>query len=159
MRRAHQISVSIFMEETAALGVTTTQYGAMFVLKARGRLDQTSLSQLIGIDRSTTALVVRKLAERGYVDPISDPKDRRRKSLTLTPLGNEVLEALKAPAQRASEQALSVFTAPEQKTLLRLLKVFVDSFNYEARAPIIADDDQKIQSRRVKRQRERRKVK
>ena len=58
LRRAHQISVALFMEESAGLGLTTTQYGTMVVLRARGSLDQVGIATLVGIDRSTTALVV-----------------------------------------------------------------------------------------------------
>ena len=67
LRRAHQISVALFLEEAAGLGLTTTQYGAMVVLRARGSLDQVGIATLVGIDRSTTALVVSKLEDAGYV--------------------------------------------------------------------------------------------
>jgi hypothetical protein len=35
IRRAHQIAVSVFLEETAELGVTSTQYGILHVLEQR----------------------------------------------------------------------------------------------------------------------------
>ena len=37
IRRAHQIAVSMFLEETGALGITNRQYGIMLVLRHRAR--------------------------------------------------------------------------------------------------------------------------
>ena len=40
LRRAHQISVSLFMEESAAFNVTATQYGVLVILQCCENLDQ-----------------------------------------------------------------------------------------------------------------------
>lgn len=148
IRRAHQISVSLFMRETAALGITSTQYGALYVLKMRKRLDQIGLAQLVGIDRSTAALVVSKLEEAGYIKREADPDDRRRKLLVLTRRGRAMLDEMAEPARRAQEHALSVFSPAEQATFLTLLQTFVCAFNEETRAPIVAQPDGKTARRR-----------
>jgi hypothetical protein len=44
IRRVHQIAVSLFIEETGKLGVTNRQYGILFVLKHRPRVDQISVA-------------------------------------------------------------------------------------------------------------------
>ena len=44
LRRAHQISAALFLEEATGLALTTTQYGALVVLRARGSLDQVDAS-------------------------------------------------------------------------------------------------------------------
>lgn len=141
MRRAHQITVSLFLMEAAALGVTTTQFGAMVVLRAHRGLDQVGLAKLVGIDRSTAALVVGKLETAGYVASESDPADRRRKVLVLTAAGHAALDRLAEPARRARERALSPFTEEEATIFLDLLERFVDSLNGDARAPIHAHDE------------------
>ena len=40
IRRAQQIAVSLFLEETGELGITNTQYGILMVLKDRPGIDQ-----------------------------------------------------------------------------------------------------------------------
>ncbi len=40
LRRAHQISVSLFMEESAEFNITTTQYGVLVILRCFEDLDQ-----------------------------------------------------------------------------------------------------------------------
>jgi MarR family transcriptional regulator, lower aerobic nicotinate degradation pathway regulator len=136
IRRAHQIAVSIFLEETADYGVTTTQYGALVVLRAIPNLDQVSLSRLVGIDRSTTALVVSKLTASGYLRQATDPKDKRRKMLVLTKSGHDVLRRITVPAEQARTRLLSVFRPHEAQYFLDLLERLVGSFNAETRAPI-----------------------
>ena len=136
LRRAHQIASGLFLEEAAGLNLTTTQYGAMVVLRARGSLDQVGIATLVGIDRSTTALVVGKLEEAGYIERRDDAIDKRRKIITLSPAGHKVLERVAEPAQRARERALQPFSAKDAAKFLALLERFVNAFNEETRAPI-----------------------
>src|SRR5258708_17582135 len=49
IRRAQQIAVSLFLEETGELGITNTQYGILTVLKDRPGLDQISLAKALEI--------------------------------------------------------------------------------------------------------------
>jgi DNA-binding MarR family transcriptional regulator len=140
LRRAHQITVSMFMEQTSGHGVTTTQYGVLVILRAFEGLDQISLSKKVGLDRSTTGLVIKKLEHDGLVVRIEDPEDRRRKIIVLTAKGERKLESLRPAAARAQETALSAFSQEEGEQFLRLLEKFVSRFNHETRAPIIADE-------------------
>lgn len=149
LRRAHQISAALFLEETAGLRLTTTQYGAMVVLRARGSLDQVGIATLVGIDRSTTALVVSKLEEAGYIERRDDAVDKRRKIITLSPAGHEVLDQASAPAERARQRVLSAFSAKEAAQFLGLLEQFVEAFNEQTRAPIKAEPSEKRARRTV----------
>lgn len=140
LRRAHQISVSLFMEEAGKYdATTTTQYGILVILRSCEGLDQISLSKKVGLDRSTTGLVVKKLEDEGLVVRIDDPKDRRRKIIVLTARGERKLEMLKVPAASAQENALSVFEPDEARQFLALLEKFVQHFNAETRAPITGE--------------------
>lgn len=140
IRRAHQITVSLFMEEASVLGATTTQYGVMTILRSRSGVDQIGLAKMVGLDRSTTALVVTKLEADGYLERRIDPADRRRRELVLTPAGLEMLQRLEGPAHRAQERALSVFSEHEATQFVKLLDKFVQAFNDVTRAPIAAAD-------------------
>jgi MarR family transcriptional regulator, lower aerobic nicotinate degradation pathway regulator len=137
LRRAHQISVSLFMEEAGKqLGTTTTQYGILVILRSCEGLDQIGLSKKVGLDRSTTGLVIKKLEVEGLIVRVEDPKDNRRKIIVLTARGERKLESLSAPAARAQEIALSAFEPDEAEQFLVLLEKFVHRFNGVTRAPI-----------------------
>jgi MarR family transcriptional regulator, lower aerobic nicotinate degradation pathway regulator len=136
LRRAHQIAVALFLEETGDRKVTTSQYGALFVLAQVEGLDLAGLGRRLGMDRSTSALVVSKLQAAGWVAMATNPNDRRRKALKLTPAGQAMLDDLAGPAHEARERLLSPFTPEEAETFLRLLERFVAAFNGSIRTPI-----------------------
>ncbi len=136
IRRAHQIAVSIFLEETGELGITNRQYGILLVLKQRSGIDQISVAKLLGLDRSTTGMVLKNLEETGLVERAVGARDRRRRSLQLTRAGEKMLERLAEPARRAQGRVLSAFTAPERAQFLALLDKLLRKFNDSTRVPI-----------------------
>jgi len=134
IRRAHQISVSLFLEETGALGITNRQYGIMLVLRHQPGIDQITVAKLLGLDRSTTGMVLTKLEDAGLVGRVVGD-DRRKRSLKLTPTGERMLKRLAEPARRAQERVLSAFSPREQETFLDLLDKFARAFNDTTRVP------------------------
>ena len=136
IRRVHQIAVSLFVEETGKLGVTNRQYGILFVLKHRPRIDQISVANLLGLDRSTTGIVLKKLEGNGLVVRSMGVHDRRRHSLQLTRSGERLLSQLVEPARRAQARVLSAFTPREQTLFLQLLDKFTREFNESTRVPL-----------------------
>jgi DNA-binding MarR family transcriptional regulator len=136
IRRAHQIAVSLFLEETGELGITNRQYGILFALKHRPGIDQISVARLLGLDRSTTGMVIKTLEQAGLVGRGVGVRDRRRSSLALTRAGERMLERLAEPAQRAQARALSAFTPAERAQFLALLDKFIRKFNDSTRVPL-----------------------
>lgn len=126
LRRALQISSALFMEETAPLNITTTQFGMLMILSVREPIDQVGIAKLLKLDRSTTGLVVRNLEERGLIERVTDPDDRRRRVLRLTDAGLKMLAALEGPAKAVHGRGLSIFTAEEAQTFVSLLTRFVN---------------------------------
>src|SRR4030081_2886209 len=106
IRRAHQIAVSLFLEETGELGITNRQYGILFALKQKPGIDQISVARILGLDRSTTGMVIKKLEQAGLVGRDVGAAARRRVSLRLTRAGERMLERLVLPAQRAQARVL-----------------------------------------------------
>src|SRR5499433_3216241 len=139
IRRVHQIAVALFIEETGKLGVTNRQYGILFVLQHRPGIDQISVANLLGLDRSTTGMVLKKLEHDGVVVRSVGAHDRRRHSLQLTRSGEKLLSQLAEPAQKAQARALSAFTPREQALFLQLLDKFTRAFNGSTRVPLDPD--------------------
>jgi DNA-binding MarR family transcriptional regulator len=135
IRRAHQISVSLFLEETGALGITNRQYGIMLVLKHQPGIDQITVAKLLGLDRSTTGMVLNTLEKAGLVGRVVGWDDRRKRSLKLTGGGERMLKALAGPARRAQERVLSAFSPQEREVFLDLLQKFAQRFNDTTRVP------------------------
>lgn len=136
IRRAHQIATAVFLDETAELGITTTQFGILFLLAQRSRIDQVTVARLLGLDRSTTGMVLRTLENAGYVARVVEPTDKRRRSLELTPAGAELLDRLEGPAGRAVERLLAPLSPEERPLLLALLAKLTEAFNSTSRVPL-----------------------
>jgi MarR family transcriptional regulator, lower aerobic nicotinate degradation pathway regulator len=138
LRRAHQIAVSLFMEETGELRVTTTQFGILHLLKHSPGLDQISVAKLLGLDRSTTGMVLKTMERAGLIGRSVGSRDRRKRSLALTPAGETMLKRLKEPARRTVARQLSALTPRERKLFLQMLDKFTRTFNESTRVPLEA---------------------
>jgi len=136
IRRANQIAVALFLEETGALGITNSQYGILLVLKHHPGIDQISVAKVLGLDRSTTGMVLDKLEKAGLIGRSIGTHDKRRRTLALTRAGERMLERLAEPARRAQAHVLSAFTAQERAEFIRLLDKFVAKFNDTTRVPL-----------------------
>ncbi len=136
IRRANQIAVSLFLEETGPLGITNSQYGILLVLKHHPGIDQISVAKVLGLDRSTTGMVLDKLEKGGLIGRSIGAHDKRRRTLSLTKAGERMLDRLAEPARRAQAHVLSAFSAQERTEFIRLLDKFVAKFNDTTRVPL-----------------------
>jgi DNA-binding MarR family transcriptional regulator len=139
IRRAHQIAVAIFLEQARESRITPTQYGVLLILGRRPGIDQNTLARLLGLDRSTTGLVVRKLAERGLLARAMGAGDLRRRELKLTGAGMALLGRVSKDARRAQQRLLSPLPARERARFLDLLERLAEAFNRTTRVPVDYD--------------------
>ena len=126
IRRCHQIAAATFAEECREFDLTTTQYGILYVLSKHRGIDQISLARLLGLDRSTTGMVVARLEERLLLRRAVDPADKRKRSLELTPAGEKLLARAQPVVRRAQERLFAPFTEQERETLMALLDRLID---------------------------------
>ena len=139
IRRAHQIVLALFDEAAREFGMTTTQYSVLHTLRAWPEIDQVSLCNLIGLDRSTATLVLSALEKNAFIDRRQDPVDRRRKLLALTPEGRSLLERAAPLATSISGRMREVLGDEELEQLCSLLGRFVQAYNQRVRTPLIED--------------------
>jgi DNA-binding MarR family transcriptional regulator len=137
LRRAHQAALSVFAEECRAFEVTTTQYGIMLALRERPGLDQIGVAQALGLDRSTTGMVVGLLEERGLLRRERHGTDRRRRVLTLTEEGTRLLEAIGPAAERARQRLMEPLSEKEAASLSALLDKLLNHHDAAVRVPLM----------------------
>jgi DNA-binding MarR family transcriptional regulator len=77
------------------LGLSGAQLEALEILRDNPGLSPSDLACRSATDQSTASVVVKRLADAGFVDRRKEDGDRRRTRLTLTPEGEAVLD--KAP--------------------------------------------------------------
>ncbi|MFC9245887.1 MarR family winged helix-turn-helix transcriptional regulator [Streptomyces sp. NPDC057136] len=101
--------------------VTSPQFAVINTLVGEEGLDQRTVGERVGLDRSTIADVIRRLADRGLVDKVRDAKDGRRSVLRVTEEGERVHRKLSSRTARMNQIFLSPLDPAEQTTFLDLL--------------------------------------
>ncbi|THC39485.1 MarR family transcriptional regulator [Massilia sp. Mn16-1_5] len=135
LRRAQQISVSIFYDEMGN-ELTPVQYAILSRLAEHPGIDQVSLAGLAAIDTSTGATVCARLEEKGLLERRVIPHNRRQRALSITQTGQALLDALVPGAQRLRERLLEPLSVQEQQVFMSLLAKLVHENNEQSRAPL-----------------------
>jgi DNA-binding MarR family transcriptional regulator len=141
LRRAHQVALSIFAEECGGFDVTTTQYGILVALREQPGLDQIGLAQAVGLDRSTTGMVVGNLESRGILRRQRHEVDRRRHVLALTVEGEALLRQVGPAAERAWQRLLAPLSGAEAAALGALLDRLLSHHDALIRVPLKRSQD------------------
>ncbi|ACM28776.1 MarR family transcriptional regulator [Rhizobium rhizogenes] len=139
IRRAQQIAVSIFLEESASVDITPVQYAALVAVRDNPGIDATRLSALIAFDRSTLGNVLERMESKGLILRIGDKDDKRIKLLRLSPKGEEVLDEAEPLVSRAQERILAPLAPEDREIFLRMLSQLVELNNDASRAPLKVD--------------------
>lgn len=120
-RLAHQAHVAVW-ERVVSPSISTVQFGVLSVLGDNEGASQQDLSEAMDLDRSTVAVIVRRLEHRGLLRRDRDLDDRRRNRLVLTELGHTTRREL-APLVIEEERSLTgSLTDAEQDQLRTLLQ-------------------------------------
>lgn len=135
IRRLHQISVGIFLQEVGETGVTPVQYAALQTVANQPGIDQRTLARAIALDASTTGGVVDRLETRGWLLRRTSPSDRRARELELTLSGQQALHEVVPAMLRAQEQILAPLSEGERREFMRMLARLVTENNALSRAP------------------------
>jgi DNA-binding MarR family transcriptional regulator len=125
IRRAHQVSISIFMEETAEFEVTSIQFAILNVLIDTPGLDQVTLAGRVALDAATSGAVIGRLESKGWIRREPDVNDRRRKRLWVTPEGEGAALKMKRVVSRVQTRLMSPLDGAEQAQFMNLLDKLV----------------------------------
>ena len=121
IRRAQQLAVAIFMEETAGFDVTPVQFAILNALIDDPGEDQITLSGRVAFDPATFGSVIGRLEAKGWVKREADPLDKRRKLLWTAPEGETIALQMKRAVSRAQQRIVSPLEADERTQLATLL--------------------------------------
>jgi DNA-binding MarR family transcriptional regulator len=121
IRRAHQVSVAIFMEETADFDVTPVQFAILNALLQDPGEDQVTLSRKVAFDAATFGSVITRLEARGWVRREADAADRRRKLLRVTQAGVDAVQRMRRAVAKVQQRILAPLDAAERDQLIALL--------------------------------------
>jgi DNA-binding MarR family transcriptional regulator len=122
LRRAHGRVFQDFAATVGQDGITPGLFGVLVLIEANPRLNQSRLSEALGVDRSTVVGVIDRLQKRELVKRTPSPTDRRAYALELTAAGRDVLNQLKRQVRRHEAAIARRLDPGEQTQLVALLR-------------------------------------
>lgn len=125
IRRAHQLAVAIFMEETGDFDITPVQFAILNALIDDPGEDQVTLAAKVAFDAATFGSVIGRLETKGWVRREADAQDRRRKLLWVTPEGEGAAQAMKRAVAKVQARLLGPLDTAERRQLTQLLDKLV----------------------------------
>lgn len=120
--RAHRL----IGEAMAAAGGRAYHFAILAALEEFGPDSQVRIGQRCGIDQSDMHAMLNELTAQGHVARASDPSDRRRNLITLTPAGRRRLEELDTALSKVQDDLLNALPADERDRLTALLARVLD---------------------------------
>jgi DNA-binding MarR family transcriptional regulator len=106
--------------------------GVLALLGRHGDMRMSRLAELLSVDMSVTSRHVAHVAERGWIERLPDPADKRSRILRLTPEGRAVVAELYRRSSRLMAERLSDWSDDEVGQLTRLLGRLRESFDATA---------------------------
>ena len=132
IRRAQQLAVAVFMEETAGFDATPVQFAILNALMDDPGEDQVTLAGRVAFDAATFGSVIGRLEAKGWVRREPDAGDKRRKRLWSTPDGEAVAIRMAHAVSRAQARIVSPLDAAEREQLGLLLGKLVAGHEKQA---------------------------
>ncbi|WP_432117760.1 MarR family winged helix-turn-helix transcriptional regulator [Streptomyces sp. bgisy032] len=123
LQQAHYLLWNTMVSEE----ITSPQFAVLNTLVAEPGLDQRTVGERVGLDRSTIAEVVTRLSRRGLLDKVRDPQDGRRSLLRLTDEGVRTHRKLTVRTARMNQVFLAPLTAGERTVFFDLIRRVADA--------------------------------
>jgi DNA-binding MarR family transcriptional regulator len=123
LQQAHYLLWNTMVSEE----ITSPQFAVLNALVAEPGLDQRTVGERVGLDRSTVAEVISRLSGRGLLDKVRDARDGRRFLLRLTDDGRRVHRRLAVRTARMNQIFLAPLSAEEQGVFLDLIQRVSDA--------------------------------
>ncbi|MEV7192924.1 MarR family transcriptional regulator [Streptomyces sp. NPDC093510] len=123
LQQAHHLLWNTMVSEE----ITSPQFAVLNALAAEPGLDQRTVGERVGLDRSTIAEVVARLIRRELLDKVRDPRDARRYLLRLTDEGRRTHRGLTVRTARMNQVLLAPLSTEEQSVFLDLIQRVADA--------------------------------
>ena len=121
LHRASQRADYVFARTVGENRLTPRQFVVLRAVSESDGLSQTDIMAATGIDRSSTADLVRRLVSNGFLQRRRTRRDARVYAVRLTPKGRQMLPIGAAAARAADEVLLAVVSQAQRSAFLKTL--------------------------------------
>jgi DNA-binding MarR family transcriptional regulator len=119
--------------ELAPFRIGSWQYIFLLAIAGKEKITQKALSEVLLIDKTTTAKAIAKLGAEGYVRRESDPEDKRYHLLYLTEAGRAVVPKVQEALDHVRNKSLIGISDEEYAIMLGLLKKVLRNVSEQVR--------------------------
>jgi len=116
-RNIHQL----FKAELAPYGVTPGQYAVLRCLWDENAQTARKLADRLALDGSTITGILDRMEQKGLIEKLADPKDRRALQVMLTETGHKLQKPLSQAILNANHKALISLDEMQAETLKQML--------------------------------------
>ncbi len=103
-------------------GVGAIEWRILYVLARSPGVTAQAVCSQIELDKAAASRSIQVLERLGYVESAEDPRDGRKRTLSLTDAGVSLHDRIIPVAMQRQEELLAGFSASERELFLRLLK-------------------------------------
>jgi MarR family transcriptional regulator, organic hydroperoxide resistance regulator len=103
-------------------GLTLPQFEMLSTLAISSCTNQQELAERLQVTKGNLVGLIDRLGERGWVERVPDPEDRRVNKVRLTPGGKEILDRVYPDQLKAVEVMMTKLSLSEVDSLRSLLK-------------------------------------
>lgn len=122
IHRAQQFAADCFTKEVGPDELTQRQFAVLYAVAANEGLTQTALVRATGIDRSTLAELVARMAGRKLLVRAKAQSDQRANTVTLTDEGRAQLDAALPRVMRADAAILAALPKAKRLAFIETLR-------------------------------------
>ena len=126
LRRAQQRAVDLFAQAVGERGLRPPQFALLLAAWQNPEANQSELVRITGIDRSTAADMITRLAGRGLIRRVRTEADGRANRLCVTAEGVAALEAAADRVARAQERIVAPIPVAQRAQFLKNLARIAD---------------------------------
>jgi DNA-binding MarR family transcriptional regulator len=105
-----------------ALGLNRTDMRCLDALEREGSVAAGRLAELMGLTSGAITTALDRLEQAGYARRVSDPADRRRVLVEVTPRAHEIADGYYKDHQELSEQLYQRYTRSQLELLLEFVR-------------------------------------
>ena len=117
----------VFERHLGPLGLKVVDFSILVLVAANPEINQKQIGQALGISAPALAVMVDRLAERGWVERVRSDRDRRTMHLHLTVSGQDLMRRAERIAATMEDGALRMLSTAERALLIELLMKVVNA--------------------------------
>ena len=122
LRRAYQRHVAIFQQTISDAQLTAAQFVVLCAIRQSGSCSLSDIVKTTAIDQATMRGIIERLKARQAIRVSHDANDKRKVLVSLTPVGEEIVDATVPAAFVVAEATFGSLNSAERVAILYLLR-------------------------------------